>query len=191
MAAARYARENGIPYLGICLGLQVAVVEYARNVCGLEGASSTEMDPECRHPVIALITEWRKPDGSVERRDENSDLGGTMRLGAQPCELEPGSRMAKMYGKDVIEERHRHRYEFNSYYREILEEKGLDFVGWSHDGVLAEVVEIPDHPWFVAVQFHPEFTSTPRDGHPLFAGFIQAASEHKAKDEESARAVNS
>ncbi|MEM9301303.1 MAG: CTP synthase [Pseudomonadota bacterium] len=189
--AARYARENGVPYLGICLGMQVAVVEYARNVCDLEDASSTEMKRDCRHPVIALITEWRSPDGSVEKRDENSDLGGTMRLGAQPCELKPESRMAQMYGKGVIEERHRHRYEFNSYYREILEEKGMDFVGWSTDGVLAEVVELPDHPWFVAVQFHPEFTSTPRDGHPLFMGFIKAAADQKAKSEGHARVVNS
>jgi CTP synthase len=179
VAAAQYARENGIPYLGICLGMQVAVVDFARNVCGLEGANSTEMDPDSPHPVIGLITEWRGPNGEVERRDENSDLGGTMRLGAQECLLAPDSLMANTYGSNSIFERHRHRYEFNNFYREILEGKGLSLVGKSADGLLVEVVELPGHPWYVAVQFHPEFTSTPRDGHPLFMGFVKAAREHK------------
>jgi CTP synthase len=189
VAAARYARENRIPYLGICLGMQVAVVDFARHVCGYEGANSTEMDPDCRHPVIALITEWRGPDGEVETRDESSDLGGTMRLGAQPCMLVADSLMARTYDAEVITERHRHRYEFNNFYRELLDKRGLRFVGSSDDGLLAEVVEIPDHPWFIGVQFHPEFTSTPRDGHPLFMGFIKAA--HEQKRIERAAAVNS
>ena len=186
--AAKYAREHGVPYLGICLGLQVAVVDFARNVCGLEGANSTEMNPDCAHPVIALITEWRSPDGEVEKRDETSDMGGTMRLGAQPCNLDKDSRLAKMYGSKVISERHRHRYEFNAYYKDLLSKKGLRFVGWSTDGVLAEAIELPDHPWYVAVQFHPEFTSTPRDGHPLFKGFIGAA--HQYKNNVRSRVVN-
>jgi CTP synthase len=138
------------------------------------------MDSECEHPVIALIAEWRGPNGEVEQRDESSDLGGTMRLGAQECRLDGGSMMARMYGSEVIRERHRHRYEFNNFYIEILEKNGLKFVGKSLDGGLVEVVELPNHPWFVAVQFHPEFTSTPRDGHPLFKGFIAAAHAHKS-----------
>ncbi len=181
ITAARYARENKVPYLGICLGMQVAVIEYARHVAGLEDAHSSEFDPDTRHPVIALITEWITHDGRVEQRDENSDLGGTMRLGGQPCKLKPGSKVHEIYGKDVIVERHRHRYEFNNNYREPLERAGLQIVGTSLDDSLVEVVELDDHPWFIACQFHPEFTSTPRDGHPLFSGFVQAAREHGEK----------
>ena len=173
--AVRYAREQGIPYLGICLGMQVAVIEYARNVASLEQAQSTEFQRDTPHPVIALITEWQQQDGSVEKRDEDSDMGGTMRLGGQECRLASGSLVRKIYGKDVIIERHRHRYEFNNRYRETLEKAGLALSGISIDGNLVEVVEISDHPWFLACQFHPEFTSTPRAGHPLFNGFINAA----------------
>jgi len=175
IAAARYARENLIPYLGICLGMQVAVIEYARDVAGLEGAHSTELDTSTPHPVIALITEWQEADGHVERRDESADLGGTMRLGGQNSRLEPGSLARSVYGKPQVRERHRHRYEFNNRYLDILKDAGMRFSGWSLDGKLVEIIEIPDHPWFIASQFHPEFTSTPRDGHPLFRGFIEAA----------------
>jgi len=175
IAAVRYARENDIPYLGICLGMQVAVIEFARHVAGLEGAHSTEFVPEAKHPVIALITEWKEKDGSVERRDQSSDLGGTMRLGGQPCKLAEGSLVRECYGRDEIVERHRHRYEFNNNYRRQLEQAGLRLAGVSLDGNLVEVVEIAEHPWFIACQFHPEFTSTPRDGHPLFTGFVRAA----------------
>ena len=176
-----YARTNNIPYLGICLGMQVAVIEYARHVAGLEGAHSTEFDSGTAHPVIALITEWTAEDGSVERRSQDSDLGGTMRLGGQQCRLDERSKVREMYGEEVIVERHRHRYEFNNNYLERLSEAGLRFSGKSMDGSLVEVVEVPDHPWFVACQFHPEFTSTPRDGHPLFSGFVTAAREHSGK----------
>jgi CTP synthase len=172
--AARYARENGVPYLGICLGLQIAVIEFARNVAGLAGAHSTEFDRDTPHPVIALITEWMDRTGALEKRSEASDLGGSMRLGGQECVLTPGSRAAAIYGAGRIVERHRHRYEFNNNYREPLEQAGLVMSGWSLDG-LCEVIELPDHPWFVACQFHPEFTSNPRDGHPLFTGFVGAA----------------
>ena len=172
--AAQYAREEGVPYLGICLGLQIAVIEYARHVAGLAGAHSTEFKPDTPHPVIALITEWMDRTGALEKRDAGSDLGGTMRLGGQECRLGPGSRAAAIYGRDVIVERHRHRYEFNNNYRETLEQAGLVMSGWSKDG-LCEMVELPEHPWFLACQFHPEFTSNPRDGHPLFTGFINAA----------------
>ncbi|MDT8438772.1 MAG: CTP synthase [Wenzhouxiangellaceae bacterium] len=175
IAAIRFARERGVPYLGICLGLQTAVVEFARNVCGLDGANSTEMDPDTPHPVIGLITEWLDEQGQRQLRDEGSDLGGTMRLGAQRCMLVPGSRVRKLYGKEEIYERHRHRYEFNNHYREVLERHGLKIAGLSADDMLVEIIELPDHPWFVGCQFHPEFTSTPRDGHPLFTGFIRAA----------------
>ncbi|MEJ2142607.1 MAG: CTP synthase [Gammaproteobacteria bacterium] len=185
--AVRYARENGIPYLGICLGMQVAVIEFARHVAGLDGAHSTEFNPQASDPVIGLITEWKQADGTVETRDQNSDLGGTMRLGGQPCRLIEGSNVRKLYGQDVIVERHRHRYEFNNNYREVLEKAGLTIAGTSEDGSLVEVVEIKDHPWFVACQFHPEFTSRPRDGHPLFTGFVQAARErHQGAKQEAA-----
>ena len=173
----RFARENGIPYLGICLGLQVAVIEAARNLAGLEGAMSSEFDKNTPHPVVALITEWRDVSGDLEQRDEESELGGTMRLGAQQVSLAKGSLAAESYGKTTIEERHRHRYEVNNNYRAQLEEVGIRFSGVSVDD-LVEMLEIPDHPWFVASQFHPEFTSNPRDGHPLFTGFITAARQH-------------
>ncbi len=181
IAAIRYARENGIPYLGICLGMQAAVVEFARNVCGLAGANSTEIDPEAKDPVIGLIAEWLDDNGQRELRDENADLGGTMRLGAQRCKLVSGSLARKLYGADEVVERHRHRYEFNNAYRDTLEDNGMKLVGFSVDDMLVEVIELPDHPWFVACQFHPEFTSTPRDGHPLFAGFIRAALTRQEK----------
>jgi CTP synthase len=173
--AIRYARENGIPYLGICYGMQAASVEFARNVCGLEGANTTEVDPETPHGVIGLITEWRDASGAVEQRDEKSDLGGTMRLGGQECRLRDGSLARKLYGREIITERHRHRYEFNNHYRDIFQKHGMVLSGLSMDEMLVEIIEIPDHPWFLACQFHPEFTSSPRDGHPLFTGFIEAA----------------
>jgi CTP synthase len=175
--AVRFARENGIPYLGICLGMQVAVIEAARNLAGLEGAMSTEFQRDTPHPVVALITEWQDVSGDVEQRDEGSDLGGTMRLGAQKIHLAKDSLAAKSYGSTLIEERHRHRYEVNNNYRAQLEAAGMRFSGTSVDD-LVEMVEIPDHPWFLASQFHPEFTSNPRDGHPLFTGFITAARQH-------------
>jgi len=176
--AIRYARERAIPYLGICLGMQLAIVEYARNVAGLEGANSTEFNRSTPHPVIALITEWQDQKGTIEQRSERSDLGGTMRLGAQEVRLSHGSRAHQVYGSDVIWERHRHRYEFNNRYLQKLMNAGLRFSGFSRDG-LVEVIELPSHPFFVACQFHPEFRSTPRDGHPLFTGFIKAARAHR------------
>ena len=177
----QYARENKIPYLGICLGMQVAVIEYARNVVGWADANSTEFDQNSAHPVVGLITEWQDAAGSVETRTEASDLGGTMRLGAQDCQLMAGSNVRECYGKDVIVERHRHRYEVNNNLLPQLEGAGLKVSGRSADGALVEVVEAPDHPWFVACQFHPEFTSTPRDGHPLFSGFVKAALKQAGK----------
>ncbi|MBL0949420.1 MAG: CTP synthase, partial [Pseudomonas sp.] len=177
----QYARENKIPYLGICLGMQVAVIEYARNVVGWTDANSTEFDMASQHPVVGLITEWQDATGATEQRSETSDLGGTMRLGAQDCQLQAGSKVHDCYGKDVIVERHRHRYEVNNNLLPKLTEAGLKVTGRSGDGALVEVVEAPDHPWFVACQFHPEFTSTPRDGHPLFSGFVNAALAQKAK----------
>ncbi|HSC67216.1 MAG TPA: CTP synthase [Cellvibrio sp.] len=179
LMAVQYARENKVPYLGICLGMQSVVIEFARNVLGLKGANSTEFDRNSPHPVIGLITEWITSDGEVEKRDESSDLGGTMRLGAQECRLVSGSNARKVYGADVIVERHRHRYEVNNNYVDQLQKAGLKIGGWSADDTLVEMVEIPDHPWFVACQFHPEFTSTPRDGHPLFTAFVQAALANK------------
>ena len=175
IAAVRYAREHRVPYLGICLGMQVAVIEYARDVAGLAGAHSTEFDPDTPHPIIALITEWQTEDGHRERRSADTEKGGTMRLGGQNCRLEPGSLARRVYGRHQIRERHRHRYEFNNRYCDAMKDAGLRFSGWSLDSKLVEIIEIPDHPWFVGCQFHPEFTSTPRDGHPLFRGFIQAA----------------
>ncbi len=179
LMAVQYARENKVPYLGICLGMQSVVIEFSRNVLGLKGANSTEFDKNSPHPVIGLITEWITADGAVEKRDESSDLGGTMRLGAQECRLVNGSKAREIYGADVIVERHRHRYEVNNNYVDQLQKAGLRIGGWSADDTLVEVVELPDHPWFVACQFHPEFTSTPRDGHPLFSSFVNAAVANK------------
>ena len=175
----QFARENGVPYLGICLGMQVAVIEAARNLAGLEGAMSTEFDPDTPHPVVGLITEWQDASGAKEERDEESELGGTMRLGGQDVTLVEGSLAARSYGKTSIVERHRHRYEVNNNYRAQLSEAGLTFSGLSVDD-LVEMVEIKDHPFFLASQFHPEFTSNPRDGHPLFTSFISAVREHSA-----------
>ncbi|MDG2376186.1 MAG: gamma-glutamyl-gamma-aminobutyrate hydrolase family protein, partial [Woeseiaceae bacterium] len=173
VATVRYARENNIPYLGICLGMQVAIIEAARNLADLDGAHSTEFVRGTEHPVIALITEWETSAGEREERSEESGMGGTMRLGAQEIQLAEDSRAASVYGELTIHERHRHRYEVNNLYRDRLEEAGICFSGLSVDD-LVEMIEIPDHPWFVASQFHPEFTSNPRDGHPLFASFVRA-----------------
>ncbi|MBZ9566427.1 CTP synthase [Modicisalibacter tunisiensis] len=181
IATARYAREHGVPYLGICLGMQVAVIEFARHVAGWEDANSTEFTHDTRHPVVGLITEWVNAEGKIELRDEASDLGGTMRLGGQVCHLRAGSKAREAYGMDAITERHRHRFEVNNQFIEQLEQAGLVVSGKSVDNSLVEMVELPDHPWFVACQFHPEFTSTPRDGHPLFTGFVNAALEHKTR----------
>jgi CTP synthase len=175
IAAVRHAREKLVPYLGICLGMQVAVIEYARNKAGLDGAHSTEFRRDTPHPVIALVTEWMTSEGGVERRSAESDLGGTMRVGAQKCRLAPDSLARKLYGADEISERHRHRYEVNPNYIAALEQAGLRISGRSLDDRLVEIVELPDHPWFLACQFHPEFTSNPRDGHPLFTGFVRTA----------------
>jgi CTP synthase len=177
--AIRFARENRIPYLGICLGMQLAIIEYARNVLALKGANSTEFDRATNHPVIALITEWQDLERGQQVRDEKSDLGGSMRLGAQEAKLVPGSLAYSLYGKGSIFERHRHRYEFNNHYLEELTAAGLSFSGFSADG-LVEFIELRSHPWFMASQFHPEFTSTPRDGHPLFTGFVRAARQYRA-----------
>ena len=182
IAAIRFARERGVPYLGICLGMQLAVIEYARDVCGLVGANSTEFDTASPHPVVALITEWVDRDGQVERRDEGSDLGGTMRLGAQRCPVAPGTLAASIYGESVCE-RHRHRYEVNNHYVPRLEQAGLRVSARTPSEGLTEIVELPQsgpgaHPWFVGVQFHPEFTSTPRAGHPLFKAYVEAAIAH-------------
>ncbi|MCQ9616860.1 CTP synthase [Paenalcaligenes niemegkensis] len=172
--AIRYARENKIPYLGICLGMQLAVVEYARNVAGLGGANSTEFDPSAAHPVVALITEWRDREGQVELRSGTDDIGGTMRKGAQRCPIKPNTRAATIYGEEV-NERHRHRFEVNNAYVPRLEEAGMVISARTPTENLPEIMELPEHPWFMGVQFHPEFTSTPRDGHPLFIGYIKAA----------------
>jgi len=174
IAAVKFAREKKVPYLGICLGLQVAIIEYARHVVGLAGAHSTELNPQTPHPVIALITEWQDRDGTLQARTAGSDLGGTMRLGAQACFIEDGTLAKSIYGKSEISERHRHRFEFNNRYLKQISEAGLVFSGFSRDG-LAELIELPSHPWFFGTQFHPEFTSNPRDGHPLFTSFINAA----------------
>jgi len=176
--AIRYARENGVPYLGICLGMQLAIVEYARHVAGLSGANSTEFEPEALHPVVALITEWKDREGKVERRTEDSDLGGTMRKGAQKVPVKPGTRAHTIYG-DEVNERHRHRYEVNNLYVPKLQEAGLVISARTPTENLPEIMELPNHPWFMGVQFHPEFTSTPRDGHPLFISYIKAALAHQ------------
>jgi CTP synthase len=186
IAAARFARESKTPYLGICLGMQVATIEFARDVAGLEGANSTEFDPQCEHPVIALITEWKDRDGSIQKRDENSDLGGTMRLGAQSSDVKPGTLAHEIYG-DVVDERHRHRYEANVNYLDQLQSAGLVISAITQREKLTEIVELPKavHPWFVGVQFHPEFKSRPFTGHPLFNAFIGAALAHKAARSEA------
>ncbi|OOF65592.1 glutamine hydrolyzing CTP synthase [Rodentibacter sp. Ppn85] len=178
---AQYAREHNVPYLGICLGMQIALIEYARNVAGLTKANSSEFDRDCEQPVVALITEWQDAEGNTEVRSDKSDLGGTMRLGAQQCHLVEGSRARELYGAETIEERHRHRYEVNNVLLPQIEKAGLKVTGLSADKKLVEIIEVPNHPWFVACQFHPEFTSTPRDGHPLFAGFVKAAYENHKK----------
>lgn len=182
--AAQYARENNIPYLGICLGMQVAVIDFARHLANMPNANSSEFDPQSPFPVIALITEWTNKDGSVEQRDENSDLGGTMRLGGQECHLQDGTQAREIYAQSTIVERHRHRYEFNNALRPQLVEAGLVIAGVSDDD-LVEIVELPEHPWFVGVQFHPEFTSSPRDGHPLFTSYIQAAVEESRRAQDN------
>ena len=178
--AVKTAREKNIPYLGICLGMQVAVIEYARNVCGLSGANSTEFNANTDHPVVGLIAEWIDAAGNKEMRTEHSDMGGTMRLGAQVCHLIPGSKAHEIYGSEQIEERHRHRFEVNNNYLPQLKEAGLVIGGLSFDKTLVETVELPNHPWFFASQFHPEFTSTPRDGHPLFQSFVVAATAYQS-----------
>ena len=187
--AVTHAREKEIPYLGICLGMQVAVIEFARNVAGLKGANSSEFDADTPHPVVALVTEWVDESGQVERRDEDSDKGGTMRLGEQACHLGRGSLARREYGEPTVYERHRHRYEFNNRYLEKLKKSGLGFSGRSVDG-LVEVVELPSHPWFLASQFHPEFTSTPRAGHRLFDGFIAAAVSCRQRGDLPAKAAS-
>jgi CTP synthase len=192
IAAIRHAREQRIPYLGICLGMQLAVIEYARGVAGLAGANSTEFDPATPHPVVALITEWQNRDGSIEHRTEQSDLGGTMRLGAQPCDIVPGTLAHRVYGATGVAERHRHRYEVNNHYLPRIESAGLLVSAWAKSataGDLCEMVELPGHPWFFGCQFHPEFTSNPRRGHPLFTSFIRAALEQQRRGQGGAGAV--
>jgi CTP synthase len=190
IAAVKYARENSVPYLGICLGMQIAAIEIARNKCGLEGANSTEFDPDTPHPVIALITEWQDKDGKVERRDASSNLGGTMRLGAQPCTVKKGTLAWKIYGRETVAERHRHRYEVNNHYVPRLEAAGLTVGAKTRAEDLTEMAELEGHPWFFGCQYHPEFTSTPREGHPLFTSFIKAALEqHKLRVPEPALKV--
>jgi CTP synthase len=180
---AKYARENNIPYLGICLGMQVALIEFARHVAGMSQANSSEFDRTCQQPVVGLITEWQDADGNTEVRSDESDLGGTMRLGAQKCHLIEGSLARQLYGAETIEERHRHRYEVNNVLLPQIEKAGLKVTGLSADKKLVEIIEVPNHPWFVACQFHPEFTSTPRDGHPLFEGFVKAAKTNQKKSD--------
>ena len=187
--AIQYAREQRLPYLGICLGMQLAVIEFARHKAGLEGANSTEFDPDTPHPVVALITEWQNADGKIERRDERSNLGGTMRLGAQPADVVQGTLVQRIYKSDVVNERHRHRYEVNNHYLPRLEAVGLKVAARTKAESLCEMIELPDHPWFVGCQFHPEFTSTPRGGHPLFKSFIEAALTHQAGLEKPAVAA--
>ncbi|MDO8953423.1 MAG: CTP synthase [Gammaproteobacteria bacterium] len=177
--AVQYAREHKVPYLGICLGMQVAMIEFARHKANMKGANSTEFDIDTAYPVVAMITEWKDASGKVEKRNAQSDMGGTMRLGGQTCVLTPGSLASKLYAKESIIERHRHRYEVNNHYIAAIEAAGMKVAGRSEDGKLVEMIELPDHPWFVACQFHPEFTSSPRHGHPLFTGFIKAALKMK------------
>jgi CTP synthase len=179
---AKFAREHGVPYFGICYGMHAAVVDFARHVAGLTDADSSENDRNTANPVIGLITEWTTASGEIEQRSDRSDLGGTMRLGAQECRLKAGTLARQLYGQEVVRERHRHRYEFNNRYRQSFEDQGLVISGKSMDDLLVEVVELPpqQHPWFLACQAHPEFTSTPRDGHPLFSDFVRAAAEYKA-----------
>ena len=179
--AVKTAREKNIPYLGICLGMQMAIIEYARNVCGLTDANSTEFDAGTTNPVVGLISEWIDAQGKKELRSEDSDLGGTMRLGSQVCHLLPGSKAQEIYAADEVEERHRHRFEVNNNFLPVLKEAGLGIGGLSHDKTLVETIELPDHPWFFASQFHPEFNSTPRDGHPVFQGFVVAAVDYHAR----------
>lgn len=180
--SSKYARENGVPYFGICYGMHAAVVDFARHVAGLKDADSSENERNTANPVIGLITEWRTASGEVETRDEQSDLGGTMRLGSQECRLKAGTLARELYGKDVVRERHRHRYEFNNRYRQMFEDLGLVIAGKSMDDLLVEMIELPrsQHPWYLCCQAHPEFTSTPRDGHPLFIGFVRAAREYRS-----------
>jgi CTP synthase len=188
IAAIRHARENGIPYLGICLGMQLAVIEYARHKAGLAGANSTEFEPATPHPVVALITEWQNRDGTIEKRDARSDMGGTMRLGSQPCEVVPGSLANRIYGSTRVSERHRHRYEVNNHYLPRIEAAGLVVGAWTKSalaGDLCEMIELPDHPWFYGCQYHPEFTSNPRRGHPLFVSFVRAALAHQQQAREA------
>jgi CTP synthase len=180
IAAIRFARENRVPYLGICLGMQLAVIEYARNKADMPGAHSTEFDPDTPYPVVALITEWRSREGKIEVRDERSALGGSMRLGGQECVLQPGSLAQRVYGSERVVERHRHRYEVNNELLPRLVAAGLKVSGLSVSEELCEIVELPDHPWFIACQFHPEFTSSPRFGHPLFKAFVEAALQRQA-----------
>jgi CTP synthase len=182
--AVRLAREQGIPYLGICLGMQLAIIESARHLAGLANANSTEFDSTTPHPVVALITEWQNRDGSIEKRSESSDMGGTMRLGAQPCEVVPGSLAHRIYGSTTVAERHRHRYEVNNHYLPRIEASGLTVGAKAKSetaGDLVEMVELPGHPWFFGCQFHPEFTSNPRRGHPLFISFVKAALDHRRR----------
>ncbi len=186
--AVNYARTKKIPYLGICLGMQVAMIEFARNVCNLKGANSTEFDQKTPHPIIALITEWVDSSGSVETRNEDSDLGGTMRLGGQASYLIEGTTAHDIYGKNMIFERHRHRYEVNNNYIVQLQNGGMKVGGWSENKSLVEMIEISDHPWFVACQFHPEFTSTPRNGHPLFTSFVEASLKQQKSSDYSGKA---
>ena len=190
IVAAQFAREHRVPYLGICLGMQVATIEYARHVAGLAGANSTEFEPEAPHPVIALIEEWQDSDGSIQKRSTSSDLGGTMRLGAQSSDVKPGTLAHEIYGP-VVTERHRHRYEANVHYLQPLQEAGLVISALTQREQLTEIVELPRavHPWFMGVQFHPEFKSTPWGGHPLFSSFVKAALEHQAQRAEPVKAV--
>ena len=194
IAAIQYARENKIPYLGICLGMQLAVIEFARHVAGLTDAHSSEFSETTTNPVIALITEWQDEDGRIEQRDADSDLGGTMRLGGQTCQLGENTLARSAYGADTIVERHRHRYEFNNHYLQQLTDAGLVIGGKSSDGNLMEMIELPRtgalaHPWFLGCQFHPEFTSTPRKGHPLFTDYIKAALAHQSETADVAEAI--